>query len=77
MDNKIQKKLILFNALDKLVAKFDKFALICIRFSPTFMKQFKQYSFDDSNKIHSKFKQYSFDDSSKINSTMHMSFRPY
>ena len=41
------------NTFDKVVAKFDKFALIRIRFSPTFVKQRKQYSFDDSNKIHS------------------------
>ena len=76
IDNKIQIYLILFNTFDKLVAKFDKFALICIRFSPTFMKQFKQYSFDDSNKIHSIieeivirwFDQNSFDNSSNIHS---------
>ena len=38
-----------FNIFDKLVAKF---ALIRIRFSPPFMKKFKQYLFDDSSKIH-------------------------
>ena len=52
IDNKIQIYLILFNTFDKLVAKFDKFALICIRFSPTFMKQFKQYAFDNLSNIH-------------------------
>ena len=45
--------MILFNTFNKLVAKFDKFAVICIRFSPTFMKQFKQYSFDNLSNIHS------------------------
>ena len=43
----------MFNTFDKLVAKFDKFAVICIRFSPTFMKQFEQYSFDNLSNIHS------------------------
>ena len=53
IDNKIQIFLILFNTFDELVAKLDKFALICIRFCPTFMEQFKQYSFDNLSNIRS------------------------
>ena len=54
-DNKIQIYFILLITFDndKAVAKFDKFALIRIRFSPTFMKQCQQYSFDNSRNIHS------------------------
>ena len=50
---KSQIYFILLNTFDKVVAKFDKFTLIRIPFCPTFMKQRKQYSFDDSNKIDS------------------------
>ena len=76
--NKIQIHLILFNTFDKLVAKFYKFALKCIRFSPTFMKQFirqaifirwfEQNSFDNSRNIHSMIRTKSFDNSRNIHS---------
>ena len=76
IDSKIQIYFILLNTFDKVVAKFDKFALIRIRFSPTFMKQRRQYSFDNSRNIHSMirtkfirwFEQDSFDDSNKMQS---------